>query len=207
MGRMSPIARYGYFMKKIFLCFLIFIVSAEIFSATKPAVKEAAKTEAVTEGEKRNYTEEEFKKAVMAEVEKIMKRAGSSHLIDFSKELLDKEEVLKIKELNLQKENDQLKSNVNDFQKKVIEFQDSQKKFLGCIDSQNDKIEKRITQMVEVISGMKPQSAADVLSVQDPDLSVRILGQLEAQKASKIFNLMDKEVSARLQKQFLQMKK
>jgi flagellar motility protein MotE (MotC chaperone) len=61
--------------------------------------------------------------------------------------------------------------------------------------------------MVEVISGMKPQSAADVLAVQDPDLSVRILGQLEAQKASKIFNLMDKEVSARLQKQFLQMKK
>ena len=61
--------------------------------------------------------------------------------------------------------------------------------------------------MVEVISGMKPQNAADVLAIQDPELSVRILSLLESQKTSKIFNLMDKEVSARLQKQFLQMKK
>lgn len=156
---------------------------------------------------KRTYTEDEFKKAVMLEAEKLMKKAGSGHLVDFSKELLEKEEALKVKELNVQKEQEQLKMNMSDFQKKLIEFQDSQKKFLGCIDSQNDKAEKRITQMVEVIAGMKPQNAADVLSVQDPDLSVRILGQLEAQKASKIFNLMDKEVSARLQKQFLQMKK
>ena len=156
---------------------------------------------------KRLYTEEEFKKAVMDEAEKIMKRAGSGHLVDFSKELLEKEDKLKVKELDLKKEEEQLKLNMNDFQKKVVEFQDSQKKFLGCIDAQNEKSEKRITQMVEVIAGMKPQSAADVLSVQDPDLSVRILGQIEAQKASKIFNLMDKEVSARLQKQFLQMKK
>jgi flagellar motility protein MotE (MotC chaperone) len=109
--------------------------------------------------------------------------------------------------LGLQKEQEQLKMNMNDFQKKVIEFEESQKKFLGCIDSQNEKAEKRVSQMVEVVSLMKPQNAADVLSVQDPDLSVRIMGQLEPQKASKIFNLMDKEVSARLQKQFLQMKK
>lgn len=156
---------------------------------------------------KRTYTEEEFKKAVMLETEKIMKKAGSGNIVDFSKELLEKEEAIKVKELNLLKEQEQLKINISDFQKKVIEFQESQKNFLGCIDSQNEKVEKRITQMVEVVAGMKPQSAADVLSVQDPDLSVRILGELDSQKASKIFNLMDKEVSARLQKQFLQMKK
>lgn len=156
---------------------------------------------------KKTYTEEEFKKAISDEIEKTMKKIGSGHLVDFSKELLQKEEVIKIKELNLQKENEQLKLNIIDFQKKIVEFQESQKKFLGCVDSQNEKVEKRVSQVVEVISGMKPQNAADVLSVQDPDLSVRILGQLDAQKASKIFNLMDKEISARLQKQFLQMKK
>lgn len=156
---------------------------------------------------KRLYTEEEFKKAVMDEAEKMMKKAGSGHLVDFSKELLQKEEGIKVKELDLQKREEQIKLNTADFQKKVVEFQDAQKKFLGCIDSQNEKAEKRVAQMVEVISGMKPQSAADVLAVQDPDLSVRILGLLDAQKASKIFNLMDKEVSAKLQKQFVQMKK
>ena len=121
--------------------------------------------------------------------------------------ILEKEEAIKVKELTLKKEQEQLAMNQEDFKKKLVEFQDSQKKFLGCVDEKNEKASKRVSQMVEVISGMKPQNAADVLAVQDPDLSVKILGELESTKASKIFNLMDKEVSARLQKQFLQMKK
>lgn len=193
-------------MKKICLNLLLMSFSWQAMGARVPA-QPAAKPAEQGSATKRTYTEEEFKKAVMLETEKIMKKAGSGNIVDFSKELLEKEEAMKVKELNLLKEQEQLKINVSDFQKKVIEFQESQKKFLGCIDSQNEKVEKRITQMVEVVAGMKPQSAADVLSVQDPDLSVRILGELDSQKASKIFNLMDKEVSARLQKQFLQMKK
>lgn len=198
-------------MKLFFTITLIFttiIANAANTPSASPAAAKG-KTEAATkvEAQKRLYSEEEFKKAVLLEVEKTMKRAGNANLVDFSKELLEKEESLKVKELSIQKEQDQLKLNIADFQKKVVEFQDNQKKFLGCIDAQNEKAEKRVTQMVEVISGMKPQSAADVLSVQDPELSVRILAQLESSKASKIFNLMDKEVSARLQKQFLQMKK
>jgi flagellar motility protein MotE (MotC chaperone) len=190
---------------------LIFIFSTEamaVVPVAKAAVAKAAtKAAEPAKVERRNYSEEEFKKAVLVEVEKTMKRAGSGNLIEFSKELMDKEEQLKVKELEIQKGQDQLKLNQADFQKKVLEFQDSQKKFLGCVDAQNEKAEKRIGQMVEVISGMKPQNAADVLAVQDPDLSVRILAQLDTSKASKIFNLMDKEVSARLQKQFLLMKK
>jgi flagellar motility protein MotE (MotC chaperone) len=193
------------------LLVIIFIVSTKamaVVPAAKAATAQAAtKTAEPAKVERRNYSEEEFKKAVLAEVEKTMKRAGSGNLIEFSKELLDKEEQLKVKELEIQKGQDQLKLNQADFQKKVVEFQESQKKFLGCVDAQNEKAEKRVGQMVEVISGMKPQNAADVLAVQDPDLSVRILAQLDTLKASKIFNLMDKEVSARLQKQFLLMKK
>jgi len=189
-------------MKKLFLSLVLMVFTSHALAAKVPT-----KVAEPVVLPKRNYTEIEFKAAVLQEAEKLMKKAGSGNLVDFSKELLEKEEAIKVKELNIQKEQEQLKMNMSDFQKKIVEFQDSQKKFLGCIDSQNEKIEKRVSQMVEVISGMKPQSAADVLSVQDPDLSVRILGQIEALKASKIFNLMDKEVSARLQKQFLQMKK
>lgn len=156
---------------------------------------------------KREYTEEEFKAAVLEEATKLMKKAGSAHLVDFSKELLEKEEGIKVKELSVKKEQEELAMSQADFKKKLVEFQDSQKKFLGCVDEKSAQADKRVSQMVDVISGMKPQNAADVLTVQDPDLSVRILGQLDSVKASKIFNLMDKEVSARLQKQFLQMKK
>lgn len=194
---------------------LIFVL---VFSVGVGAAYAVAKDEKVEKTEKidsskkaeavkRNYTDEEFKKAVMDEAAKLMKKAGSAHLVDFSKELLDKEEVIKNKELELKKQEEELKLSKSDFQKKIAEFEDTQKKFLGCIEGQKDSTDKRVAQMVEVISGMKPQSAADVLAIQDPELAVKILATIEAQKASKIFNLMDKEVSAKLQKQFLQMKK
>lgn len=159
------------------------------------------------ENPKREYTEEEFKKSVQEEAAKLMKKTGSENIVDFSRELLEKEEEIKIKELAIKKKEEELEMSKSDFKKKLVEFQESQKKFLGCVDEKNAKADKRVSQMVEVISGMKPQSAADVLTVQDPDLSVRILSELDSAKTSKIFNLMDKEVSARLQKQFLQMKK
>ena len=186
-------------MNNLILLFLFSFSTIAFSAAEKPQVTQplAAKT----------YTEEEFKKAVSEEVEKTMKKVGNGHLVDFSKELLKKEENLKLKELETQKRDDQLISSELNFKNQISESAESQKKILGCIDSQNEKVDKRVSQIVEVISAMKPQNAADILSVQDPDLSVRILGQLDSQKASKIFNLMDKEISARLQKQFLQMKK
>lgn len=189
-------------MKTLFYVSILIIGAVAVAANTPASKKEAAPAGPA----KRLYTEDEFKKAVLVEAEKLMKKAGSGHLVDFSKELLEKEEAIKVKQLNLQKQEEQLKLNTADFQKKMVEYQEEQKRFLGCIDSQNEKAEKRVSQMVEVISGMKPQSAADVLAVQDPDLSVRILGLLDPLKASKIFNLMDKEVSAKLQKQFVQMK-
>lgn len=176
-------------------------VASLVFAAT------AKKAPAPAGPAKREYTEDEFKAAVLEEATKLMKKAGSAHLVDFSKELLEKEEGIKVKELAVKKEQEELAMNQADFKKKLVEFQDSQKKFLGCVDEKSAQADKRVSQMVDVISGMKPQNAADVLTVQDPDLSVRILSQLDSTKASKIFNLMDKEVSARLQKQFLQMKK
>ena len=183
------------------------VISLTIASLVMAAVKDTKKAVAPAVNGKREYTEEEFKTAVMEEAAKLMKKAGSANLVDFSKELLEKEEAIKNKELTVKKEQEELDMSKADFKKKLVEFQDSQKKFLGCVDEKSAKADKRVSQMVEVISGMKPQNAADVLTVQDPDLSVRILTELDSAKASKIFNLMDKEVSARLQKQFKKIKK
>ncbi len=198
---------------QLIILLIILFASTSLLAAAKPTKTDpkAVSTTPAKESEpfsnKRQYTDEEFKAAVSDEAARLMKKAGSAHLVDFSKELLEKEEAIKVRELAIKKDQEQLDMNKEDFKKKLIEFQDSQKKFLGCVDEKNQKADKRITQMVDVISSMKPQNAADVLSIQDPDLSVRILSELDAIKLSKIFNLMDKEVSARLQKQFLQMKK
>lgn len=186
---------------------LIYTIVTVILASLSYAVISADSKDAKVTAKAKTYTEEEFKKALQEELDKTIKKVSGNHMVDFSKELLQKEEAIKVKELEVKKQEDQLKMNMADFEKRVKDFQVEQKRFIGCIDGQDEKADKRVSQMVEVISGMRPQNAADLLSVQESDLAVKILGQLDPAKVSKIFNLMDKEISAKLQKQFMTMKK
>ena len=153
------------------------------------------------------YTDEEFKKAVNDELIKQQKRMGQDNLVEFSQELLKKEEQLKVKEMEISKREEQLSINMKEFEKKINEFQAKQNKIIGCLDENDKNKNQRITHMVNTISGMKPATAAEILSVQDAEIAVKILGQLDSDKVAKIFNLMNKEISARLQKQYMDMKK
>lgn len=155
----------------------------------------------------KKYTEEDFVKKVNEEVKKKVDVIKNKSVSDLTKELLDKEEKLKLRELELQKQADSMKVSEDDIAKRYSELATKQKNFIGCVEKNNDDSKARIGQVVETISGMKPQKAAEILSVQDAEVAVQILQLLDAKKASKIFNFMDKDVSAKLQKQYLQMKK
>jgi flagellar motility protein MotE (MotC chaperone) len=157
--------------------------------------------------EPKKYTETEFKKAVTDEVLKRLKKMGSGSIVAFSKELMEKEEKIKLKELELKRRQESLDLNIKDFEKKLTAFDQRQSKLIGCMDENDQQGKKRVDHMVSVISGMKPLNAANLLSVQDSEISVKILGMLDPVKVSKIFNLMQKEISARLQKQYMTMKK
>ena len=184
-------------MGKLLVLFILMI--------TTPLFAEEAK-KAVDPREKK-YDYDEFQEAVNERVEKQLKRLGRGKIINFSKELMKKEELLKLREIELEKMAEQLKMNSSDFKNKIKTFRGSQVKFLACLDDSDKQKEKRVLHMVDVVSGMKPQNAAEVLSVQDSEISIKILGMLPPEKVSKIFNLMKKEISARLQKQYMTMKK
>ena len=162
---------------------------------------------AKTNSKKRNYTEEEFLEAVEKEVTTKMSRFHPRNIVNLSKEFMRKERALELRELEIQKREESLKASEADLAQKIKELKGRSDKLLGCLDENDRNQKKRVNHMVDVVSGMRPQNAADVLSVQDVDIAVRILGALDPQKVSKIFNSMDKEISARLQKQFMNMKK
>ncbi len=157
--------------------------------------------------EKKSYSQEEFEEEVHKRVKAKILALRGNKLVDFSKGLLEKERVLRIKDLDVGNREKALSLQASSFEKRLKEFQESQSNLIACIDQQDKQKKDRVTHMVDVISGMKPAKAAEVLSVQDSEISVQILSMLEAVKVSKIFNLMDKEISARLQKQYLLMKK
>ncbi len=153
--------------------------------------------------EKKIYTQKEFDAAL----EKAMKKAGRGKLVDFSTELLKKESELAKREQALKDQQEQIKVNQTELTSRINEFKAYQTNFLSCLDKKDGDEQKRVIHMVDVVSNMRPQTAANLLSQQDPSISIKILGELPPVKVSKIFNMMDKEVSARLQKQYMTMKK
>jgi flagellar motility protein MotE (MotC chaperone) len=159
------------------------------------------------EKQEKVYTEKDFQEALKKEVARKLKQLGDGKIVNFSKELVDKENELKIKEVRYKKRLEELRITEKGLTSKISEFDDYQKKFLACLNEKDKKVSNRVGHMVDVISGMRPNKAAEVLSVQDPNISVKILGMLQPIKVSKIFNLMDKEISARLQKQYMTMKR
>lgn len=155
----------------------------------------------------KTYTEEQFVKKVNEEVKKKVDSIKNKSVSELTKELLDKEEKLKLKELELQKQSDAMRVTESDIEKRYKDLNEKQKNFIGCVEKNEDDSKARIGQLVDMVSNMKPQKAAEVLSVQDSEIAVKILQMIDAKKASKIFNFMDKDVSAKLQKQYLLMKK
>lgn len=163
-------------------------------------------TLAFGEENKKIYTQKDFDEKVEKELDKQVDRIKKSSVATLTKEILEKERALKEREKALEKREEQIKLGEESLAKRVLEVEGRQKKILGCIDDNQRKEAMRIKQLVSVISNMKPAKAAELLSVQESSISVKIIEQIQPERASKIFNLMDKEVSARLQKQYLNMR-
>ena len=159
---------------------------------------------AISKGEKK-YTQEEFDKKVAEEVERQIKLVKKKSITQITKELLDKDRELKKKSEALDSREEQLTLSEKSLLRKIGEFEGVKSKIIGCLDENERSESMRIKQLVSVISNMRPNKAAELLSVQESDISVKLLEKIDPEKASKIFNLMDKEVSARLQKQYLNM--
>ena len=157
------------------------------------------------EPDKKLSSEEKFQQQVKVEVDRQIDLLKKKSIAQLTKELMDKERQIEKENKKIEKEKEQLKISEQSLLKKIDELEANKKKIIGCLDDNKRGEILRVKQLVDVISNMKPQKAADLLSVQESEISIKIIEKIEAQKASKIFNLMDKEVSARLQKQYLNM--
>lgn len=157
--------------------------------------------------EEKIYTEKDFSTKVDKTVNEKIEKIKSTSVTQLTREILDREQKLDEREKVLIKREEQLKIAEETLSKKIFSVETDQKKIIGCIDDHKAGQARRVKQMVSVIANMKPAKAAEVLSVQDSLISVKILDQIDPKRVSKIFNLMDKEVSARLQKQYLNMQK
>lgn len=198
-----------YFRKrnKIVLIFLVSFSFNISISFSQDKLEDKEKKQIENKKGVKEFTDKQLKEFVLKELEKKLKKIGRSKILAFSKELFKKEEDLKLIELNLKREKEKIELMKKNFEKNIKDFRKKQSKIISCLDKQDLEKNKRLNHMVEVISNMRPQAAAQLLSVQENDIALKILGALDSVKVSKIFNLMTKEISSRLQKQYINMKR
>lgn len=156
-------------------------------------------------GKDKTYTQEDFDKKVNAEVERQINLIKKKSIAQLTKELLEKDAALNAREKELDQRAEQIGMNENSLTGEILKFEKQKAQIIGCMEDHEKTQLLRVKQLVSVISNMRPQKAAELLSVQESQISVKLLQKIDPEKASKIFNLMDKEVSARLQKQYLNM--
>jgi flagellar motility protein MotE (MotC chaperone) len=161
----------------------------------------------IVHAEEKKYTQSEFDQELDKRLKEEILRIKQKGIVELTNEILEREKNIRERERELKRREEEYQMNVTDFTKKIQDFDKKQSDFLACIDKQDQDKEARISKMVKVVSGMKPDKAAALIAEQDPELSVKILSLLETDKASKIFNMMEKEKSAQLQKRYLDMKR
>lgn len=157
--------------------------------------------------EEKTFTQKQMDEELDKRLKEEVTRIKQKGVVELTNEILEREKNIRDRERELKRREEEYQMNVADFTKKIQDFDKKQSDFLSCIQKQDQDKDARIGKMVKVVSGMKPDKAAALISEQDPELSVKILSLLETDKASKIFNMMEKEKSALLQKRYLDMKR
>ena len=145
-------------MKRIiFLICLCFVG----LSMTKINAQEDSTSKA--DPKKRIYTDKEFLDAVEKDVTNKLSRFHPKNIVNLSKEFMRKERALELRELEIQKREESLRASEADLAKQIKELKGRSDKLLGCLDENDRNQRKRVNHMVDVVSGMRPQNAADVL--------------------------------------------
>lgn len=183
----------------------LFLLILSLNTVAQAKEEETSKSE--KEESSKSFSQEELDKALKVALETELKKINPQGIAEFGEEMLLKEKKLLLKEERLVQREKELELSEKDLATRYQKFFQEQEKFIGCLDNQAKEVQGRVDRMVNVLAGMRPKNAADILSVQDDDVSVRILERLDPAKISKIFNSMEKEISARLQKKYLSMKK
>ncbi len=173
---------------RIFLltgCILLFVAAVSLVKA-----EEAPKDASAPAGT------EVKKSAEQAPAKKISTPIALT--VEGIQEIEERKAALDLREKQLAERGRDLELQEKILKEKLKKMEDLNKRMAERLDIFKKDHEQRITKLVNVVEGMKPEAAARYVEALDADLAVEILARIKEQKASKIMNLVDKKMSARL---------
>lgn len=136
------------------------------------AQKSDSKTEAATVVPKKEYTQDEIN--------------HFSRLNERKRELDSREEELSRMEAELQTQREEL-------DKKLGDLERTRRGIASVLEERVQADEKKVENLVQMYSNMKPQQAAKAFEEMDEDLAIEILGRMKKKNAAEILNLVKSE--------------
>jgi flagellar motility protein MotE (MotC chaperone) len=170
---------------------LIAKVEISFFSTARAAEAEAKPTtnNATTAP---NKVEPSVKTETDAAVKVEQKDYSEAELNHFAR-LGERKNELDLREKEIQKMEVELTKQKEELEKKMIELEEMRKKISSVLEEKVQVDDKRIENLVQFYSSMKPLQAAKIIENIDESLAVEVLARMKKKSAADIMNLLKAE--------------
>lgn len=122
----------------------------------------------------------------------------SQEEISFFNKLSERKRELDLREAELNKLEEELQRQKVELEERLKKLEAMRSQIAQTLKARVDNDQTKVTKLVEVYSGMKPQQAAKVLETINEDLAIQVLDQMKKKSAADILNVMDAKKAQRL---------
>ena len=114
-------------------------------------------------------------------------------------ELLEKkQQSLALEEERIQRERQELENLRKDVNNRIEQLKKVQAALDDMIDKQNKQRQERITQLVKVLSNMRPEPAAEVIAKLEINMAVEVFRRMQSRTAGKVMAALKPDKAARI---------
>lgn len=149
-----------------------------------------AKAEEVKHEEKKVDSKTEEKKSEEAAV---AKKEYTQDDIDHLSKLNERKRELDAREEELARTEQELAAQKAELEKKMNELEQTRRNISSVLEEKVQADDKKVDNLVQVYSNMKPQQAAKAFEEMDEGLAIEILGRMKKKNAAEIMNLVKSE--------------
>ncbi|MGZ5278304.1 MAG: MotE family protein [Pseudobdellovibrionaceae bacterium] len=169
------------YAKSVEVSFLGTAYAEETKPATAPAAKPADAAATAAGGAEKKAEEP------------VAKKDYSEDEINHFSKLNERKRELDAREEELNRMEQEIQNQKGELEKRLAELENTRRNISSVLDEKVQGDDKKIDNLVQMYSTMKPQQAAKALEEMDESLAIEILGRMKKKNAAEIMNLVKSE--------------
>lgn len=120
-------------------------------------------------------------------------KASSDADLNHFARLTERKKELDLREVEIKKMEEEIVKQREELEKKMTELENMRRKISSVLEEKVQVDDKRVENLVQFYSSMKPQQAAKIIENIDEGLAVEVLARMKKKSAAEIMNLLKPE--------------